>query len=156
LKVTVPVPCTAPKLVPVIVTETPSGPAIRLNPVIAGVTVKDTPLLATLSTVTTTFPVAAPEGTSTVIDVSLHLLGDPLTPLKATVDVPCTAPKFAPVTLTVVPTGPEVGPTEPMTGSVPTVKVTPSLTWPPTVTTTGPVPTPTGAVTVIALSLQLV
>ena len=156
LKVTAPVPRAAPKLVPLMVTEAPSGPATRLNPVIAGVTAKDAPLLATLSTVTTTLPEVAPAGTSTVIEVSLQLLGDPLTPLKATVEVPRVAPKFAPVTLTVVPTGPEVGFKEPMIGSVPTVKETPLLACPPTVTTTGPVVAPAGAVTVIDVSLQLV
>lgn len=40
LKVTVLVPCDAPKLAPVIVTEVPAGPDKGLRPVIRGATLK--------------------------------------------------------------------------------------------------------------------
>ena len=48
LKVTVLVPCDAPKLVPVIVTDVPTGPEVGFKLVMlgGGVTVKVTPLLA--------------------------------------------------------------------------------------------------------------
>jgi hypothetical protein len=65
LKLTVPLPCVVPKLVPVMVTEVPTTPEVteRLLMTGAGTTVKLTPLLATLDTVTTTFPVVALGGT---------------------------------------------------------------------------------------------
>ena len=72
------------------------------------VTVKLTPLLATPPTVTTTFPVVAPLGTGTTIIVALQLVGSPAVPLNVTVLVPCVAPKFVPVIVTDVPTGPDV------------------------------------------------
>ena len=75
----------------------------------AGVaTVKVTPLLATPPTVTTTFPVVAPLGTGTVMLVALQLVGVPAVPLNVTELVPCVAPKFVPVRMTEVPTGPDV------------------------------------------------
>src|SRR5271157_4965114 len=43
--VTVLMPWVAPKLVPVIVTNVPAGPALGESPVMLGVTVKPTPLL---------------------------------------------------------------------------------------------------------------
>ena len=73
------------------------------------VTVKLTPLLATPPTVTTTFPVVAPLGTGTMMLVALQLVGVPAVPLNVTVLVPCVAPKFVPVIVTDVPTGPDVG-----------------------------------------------
>ena len=71
------------------------------------VTVKFTPLLATPPTVTATFPVVAPLGTGTVILVALQTVGVPAVPLNVTVLVPCVAPKFVPVIVTAVPTGPD-------------------------------------------------
>jgi hypothetical protein len=61
---TVLVPCVAPKLVPVMVTEVPGVPEVGLRELIAGadevpLTVKETPLLATLFTVTVTFEAPA-------------------------------------------------------------------------------------------------
>jgi len=63
------VPTVGPKFVPVMTTLVPMGPEIGLMFVIAGggVTENSTPLLATPPTVTTTFPVVAPEGTVTLI-----------------------------------------------------------------------------------------
>jgi hypothetical protein len=74
----------------------------------ATVTVKLTPLLAAPPTFTTTFPVVAPLGTATVMIVALQLVGVPAIPLNVTVLVPCVAPKFVPVIVTEVPTGPDV------------------------------------------------
>ncbi len=41
--------------------------------------------------------------------VALQLVGVPAIPLNVTVLVPCVAPKFAPTTVTDVPTNPDVG-----------------------------------------------
>ena len=70
-------------------------------------TVKVTPLLAIPFTVTTTFPVVAPEGTDVTMLVALQLVTAAGVPLKVTVLVPCADPKFVPVIVTAVPTGPE-------------------------------------------------
>jgi len=72
------------------------------------VTVKLTPLLAAPPTVTTTFPVVAPLGTITVMLVAPQLVGVPAVPLNVTVLAPCVVPKFVPVIITGVPTGPDV------------------------------------------------
>ena len=69
------------------------------------VTVKLTPLLATPDTVTTTFPVVAPLGTVVAMLVEVQLVVDAVVPLKVTVP---DDPKFVPVIVTGVPTGPEV------------------------------------------------
>src|SRR5437667_11836682 len=69
-------------------------------------TVKFTPLLATPPTVTTTLPVVAPLGTDATMLVALQLVVLAVVPLKVTVPV---VPKFVPVMVTAVPTGPEVG-----------------------------------------------
>ena len=80
----------APKFVPVIVTEVPTGPEVGLRLVIlGGVTIVNAiPLLATPLTVTTTLPVVAPVGTGAVILVALQLVGVAAVPLKVTVLVP--------------------------------------------------------------------
>ena len=44
-----------------------------------------------------------------MIEVALQLAGVAAVPLKATVEVPCAAPKFTPVITTDVPTGPAAG-----------------------------------------------
>lgn len=112
LNVTVLVPCDVPKLVPVIVTGAPTGPEVGLKLVMVGaggITVKVTLLLTRLLTVTTKFPVVAPIGTGTKMLVALQLVGVAAVPLKVTVLVPCVAPKFVPVMVTEVPTGPDAG-----------------------------------------------
>jgi hypothetical protein len=94
------------------VTDVPAGPSPGLRLVVLGVgipTVKPTPLLATPPTVTTTLPVVAPVGTVATMLVALQLVGVADVPLNLTVLVPCVAPKFAPVIVTDVPTGPELG-----------------------------------------------
>ncbi len=90
-------------------TEVPSGPDVGFRLATKGVTVKSTPLLGRPPTVTTTLPEVAPEGTGTVMLEALQLEGVARVPLKATVLVPCVAPKFEPEMMTDVPTGPEVG-----------------------------------------------
>ena len=101
-------------------------------------------------------PVVAPVGTGTAIDVALQLVGVAVVPLKVTVLVPCDDPKFAPVIVTDVPTGPEVGDRLVIDGAVVTVNDTPLLATPPTVTTTLPVVAPLGTGTAIDVALQLV
>src|SRR5436190_1526139 len=152
------VPFVAPKFAPAIVTALPTGPDVGLSVVIAGgtVTVKLTPLLASPPTVTTTGPLVAPVGTGTVMLVSLQLVGVASVPLNAIVLVPFVAPKFAPAIVTVLPTGPDAGVSVVIAGGAVTVKPTPLLTRPPTVTTTGPPVAPTGTGTVMLVALQVV
>jgi len=119
LNVTVLVPCVEPKFVPVMVTGVPAIPEDGDRPLMVGggttvkvcVPVVDTPL-----TVTTTLPVVAPLGTGATIEVALQLEGVAATPLKVTVLVPCVEPKFVPVIVTEVPTGPELGDSDVMLG----------------------------------------
>ncbi len=124
------------------------------------VTVKVTPLLATPPTVTTTFPVVAPTGTAATMLVALQLVGVAPVPLKLTVLVPGDTPKFAPVIVTEVPAGPEVGVRLAMLGAEAETEVTvnpiPLLATPPTVTTTFPVVAPAGTATTMLVALQLV
>jgi hypothetical protein len=120
-------------------------------------TVKLTPLLATPLTVTITFPVAAPAGTGATMLVALQLVGIAVVPLNFRVFVPCVAPKFVPVTVTDVPTSPDVGFKPVMLGvGVVTVKLTPLLNIPPTVTITFPVVAPAGTGATMLVALQLV
>src|SRR5437879_5790348 len=154
LKVTVPV---VPKLAPVMVTAVPTGPEVGFRLVMAGaeeVTVKFTPLLATPPTVTTTLPVVAPLGTDATMLVALQLVVVAVVPLKVTAPV---VPKLVPVMVTAVPTGPVVGFRLVMAGADEvTVKFTPLLATPPTVTTTLPVVAPPGADATMLVALQLV
>ncbi len=156
LKVTELNPRVAPKLVPLIVTEVPAVPDVGFKLVMLGVTEKNTELLATPPTVTTTFP-PAPMGTGATMLDALQLVGVAAVPLNVTVLVPCVAPKFAPVIVTEVPTGPEVGLRVVILGpGEVTVNATPLLANPPTVTTTLPVVAPFGTDTTMLESLQLV
>jgi hypothetical protein len=142
----------------VIVTVPPTGADAGFKLAIIGVgkTVKLTPLLGTLFTVTTTLPLVAPLGTATVMLVVLHAVGTPEAPLNVTVLVPWLAPKFVPAIVTALPTGPDVALKLVMLGVAKTVKLTPLLATPPAVTTTLPVLAPVGTVTVILVALQLV
>jgi len=70
--------------------------------------VKRTPLLAIPPTVTTTFPVVAPDGTDVTRPVALQLVTVAVVPLNLTELAPCVDPKFVPVIVTAVPTGPEL------------------------------------------------
>ena len=160
LKVIVLAPCVAPKFVPVTVTEVPTAPELGLRLVMLGVavvTVKLEPLLACPPTVTTTFPVVAPAGTGATMLVALQLVGVATVPLKVIVLAPCVAPKFIPVTVTEVPTAPELGLRLVMLGVVVvTVKLEPLLACPPTVTTTFPVVALAGTGATMLVALQLV
>src|SRR5580698_774520 len=123
----------------------------------AGTTVNTTPLLACKPTVTTTFPVVAPAGTLATMLLILQLVGAANVPLKVMVLVPCVAPKFVPAIVTKLPTAPEVGVRLVIVGAGgSTVKGTPMLAVPPTVTTTFPVVAPTGTGTTMLAALQLV
>src|SRR5438105_12844247 len=154
LKVTAPV---VPKLVPVMVTAVPTGPVVGFRLVMAGadeVTVKFTPLLAIPPTVTTTLPVVAPPSLHAALPISLQLVVLAVVPLKVTAPV---VPKFVPVMVTAVPTGPEVGLRLERAGAAElTVKFTPLLAIPPTVTTTLPVVAPPGTDATMLVALQLV
>ena len=157
LNFTVLVPWVEPKFVPVIVTDAPTAPVVgeRLVMLGAATTVKDTPLLALLPTVTTTFPVVAPVGTVATMDVALQLpIVVAVVPLNFTVLVPWVEPKFNPVIVTDAPTAPEVGDRLLMLGN--TVNATPLLFTPLAKTTTLPVVAPLGTVTLIEVALQLV
>lgn len=157
LKVTVLPVCGVPKFVPVMVTEVPTGPDVGLRLVIVGVTVKETPLLATPPNVTTTLPVVAPPGTGTTIAPPLQLEGVAGVPLNVTVLLPWDVPQFPPMIVTEVPTGPDVGLSDEMVGGGGgTVKVTPLLITAATETTTLPVEAPAGTGAMMLVSLQLV
>jgi hypothetical protein len=150
-----------PKLVPVIVTAVPTGPDVGFRLVIEGggadvVTVKFTPLLATPPTVTTTFPVVAPAGTDVAMLVEVQLVVVAGVPLNVTVPEDS---KLVPVIVTAVPTGPEVVDRLVIEGEgadVVTVKFTPLLATPPTVTTTFPVVAPVGTDVAMLDEVQLV
>jgi len=120
------------------------------------VTVKFTLLLATPPTVTKTLPFVAPGGTGAEMLVLLQLVGVAVAPLNVTVLVPRAAPKFDPVIVMEVPTGPELGERLVMLGGTRTVKPTALLGTPPTVTTTLPLVAPLGTGTTILVALQLV
>jgi hypothetical protein len=91
LKLTVLVPCVAPKPVPIIVTGVPTAPDEGLTPVTVigvGATVNRTPLLEPAEVLTTTLPVEAPNGTGTTMLVALQLVGVAGVPLNVTVLAP--------------------------------------------------------------------
>jgi hypothetical protein len=81
----------------------------RLEMLGAGTTVKLTPLLALLETVTITFPVVAPVGTVTWMLDAPQLVAVAIVPLNLTVLDPWLFPKFVPVMVTDAPTAPVVG-----------------------------------------------
>src|SRR2546423_5443969 len=118
------------KLVPVIVTDVPTGPLVGEKPEIVGagtplVTVYDPALVPVPpGVVTAIFPVVAPEGT-----VAVSCTSDPTengvaaTPLNLTAVAPV---KPEPLTVTEVPGGPEVG-VKPVTDAAPQLG---HLKWP--------------------------
>src|SRR5437588_12110993 len=79
-------------------------------------TVKFTPLLVRPPVVTATFPLVAPLGTEVTMLVALQLVVAAVMLLNVTVP---EAPKFVPVMVTCVPTGPEFGFKFVMVGAVP-------------------------------------
>ena len=156
-KVTVLLPWVAPKLPPEIVTEVPTAPEVGDALILPVLTIKLMPLLAAPFTVTFTFPVLAKVGTGTTICVLLQLVGVPatLSSLNVTRLLPCVLPKLFPVIVTDVPTGPVVGDKLLRLGGPVTVKLTPLLAMPPTVTTTFPVLAFAGTGAAICVLLQL-
>lgn len=138
-------------------TAVPTEPETGFKLVMLGaveVTVNVTALLATPLAVTTTLPVVAPVGTGTPMLVALQLVGVALIPLNVTVLVPWLAPKFVPVMVTGVAMVPDVGLRLEMLGVARTVKVTPLLATPLTVTITLPVVAPAGTGTTMLVALQ--
>ena len=114
LNFTVLLPWVLPKLVPEMVTEVPTAPAVGDKLVMFGVTVKGTPLLATPPTVTTTLPLVAAVGTVTTTEEALQLVTVTEVPLKVTLPVD---PKLVPEIVTDVPTIPEAGVNPEMLGA---------------------------------------
>lgn len=153
LNVTVLVPCDAPKLVPLITTDWPAGEIPGEMPMIFGETPNEKPLLARPLTETTTEPLVA-LGTGTMMLMSDQLVGVAAVPLKVTVLLPCVAPKFVPLIVTVSPIGAAAGLMLETFG--PTKNATPLLASPPTVTTTLPLVAPAGTGTAIEVLDQLV
>jgi len=126
---TVLLPCVAPKFVPVKLTTVPAGPTFGVMAVNVGVgiTVNEIPLLTWPWTVTLTGPVVAPAGAEAVMLVADQAAGVAGVPLNATTLLPCEAPKFVPVNVTVVPLGPDVGFSAVSVGVGITVKLRPLL-----------------------------
>ena len=97
---------------PVKVTLEPIAPEVGDTEVRVGVgrTVNVTPLLAFELTVTTTLPVVAPAGTTTLIKLDVHWENVvTVVPLNLTVLVPCVLPNPLPLMEMVAPTAPDVG-----------------------------------------------
>jgi len=141
------------KFVPVIVTRVPMGPVVGVKELIVGrdaVTVKLPVLVAVPpGVVTVIFPVVAPVGTVTVIDVADTTLN---AVAAVVLNFTAVAPvKFVPVIVTSVPTGAVMGVNEVITGAdAVTVKFAALVAVPPAVVTlTFPVVAAVGTVAVI-------
>src|SRR6201993_5572410 len=118
------------------------------------VTVKFPPLLGTPLSLTMTLPDVAPVGTGATMLLAFQLVGVARVPLNESVLAPCVAPKLAPLIVTEVPIGPKFGVRFEMLGAGVTVKSTPLLGTPPTLTNTFPVVAPAGTGAVMLVSLQ--
>ena len=136
---------------PVSVTAAPTAPDVidRLVMLGAETTVKLLPLLFTPLANTTTFPVVAPLGTVTAIDVALQLDHRRCCTVELHGAAPWLAPKFVPVSVTAAPTAPVVIERLVMLGAETTVKLSPLLFTPLANTITFPVVAPLGTVTTI-------
>src|SRR5260221_13233447 len=88
--------------------------------------------------------------------VADQLVGVAVVPLNLTVLVPWVAPKFVPVIVTAVPTGPFVGDRLVTLGGTRTVNVSAVLASPPTATITVPVVAPAVTGTATRVAAQLV
>jgi Protein of unknown function (DUF541) len=109
------------KLVPLILTDVPTGPLVGLNDVIVGapapVTVKFVELVAVPSRLVTAIgPVVAPAGTVAVILCALSIVNVADVPLKLTL-VTSGPLKLVPWIVTEVPTGPPAGENELIVGA---------------------------------------
>src|SRR6267154_6007135 len=141
------------------ITDAPTAPeeAERLVMLGAGTTVKFDPALVTPpAAVTTTLPVVVPAGTVAVMLEEPQVPIVAVFPLNFTLPLPCDGPKVVPLTVIKAPTAPELGDKLLILGAGVTVKVTPELACPPTVTTTEPVAAPAGTGAVMLVPLQLV
>src|SRR5216683_1972728 len=113
--VSVLVPCDAPKFDPLTVNTLPTGPEFPARPEIYGVVITvntsyGVVALDTPPTVTTMWPVVAPDGTYVAICVLLQVFTTVAgVPLNVTVLVPCVAPKFDPLMAMYSPTPPVFG-----------------------------------------------
>jgi hypothetical protein len=143
-------------LPPLIVTEVGAVPVAgdRFEMIGDGTITKSSPLLGTPATLITTYPVVVPVGTVTPMLVALQLVTGAATPLKATVLVPWVNPKALPMMVTGIPGASNTGETLSIVGGVTTLKFTPLLAVPPTVTTTFPVVAPVGTFTSMAAGPQ--
>jgi hypothetical protein len=106
------------RLVPVILTDVPTGPNVGVNEVIVGAAMVKLVRLDPVppGVVTLIGPEVAVEGTVTVICVAEFTVNVvAATPLKVTEVAPV---KFVPVSVTDVPTGPDVGVNDVMVGHV--------------------------------------
>jgi len=131
------------KLVPLIVTLIPTAPLVGVKLAIAGTIVKLLALVVVPAPVVTlSGPVVAPAGAVARIDVADVTVKFAVVPLNFTAVAPV---KFAPLIVTLVPTGPFVGVKLAIVGAI--VKL-PALVAVPTavVTLSGPVVAPAGAV----------
>jgi hypothetical protein len=155
LKETVEVPWVGPKYLPVIVTTVPIVPVVGAMAVMAGGSrVKSIPLEVPTGVVTVTFPVVVPEGTTHLMDVSVHevqLVTAGL--LKETVEVPWVGPKYLPVIVTTVPIVPVVGAMAVMAGGS-RVKSIPLEVPTGVVTVTFPVLVPEGTAHLMDVSVH--
>ena len=111
LKVTVLVPCDAPKLVPVMVTNAPTAPDAGDRLAMLGIdrNVKLKALLTLPPTATLTGPLVALTGTVRVIVESVQLVGGTTTPFIVMSPRLPASRKFEPVTVSIVPDKPDVG-----------------------------------------------
>jgi hypothetical protein len=101
------------------VTGVPIGPEVGERLVMIGAgNVKAIPLLVWPPTVTVTLPLLVAGGATVTMLVEFQLVDPAGVPLKLTALVPCVAPKFVPMMVTVVPAGPEVGEKLVMFGAV--------------------------------------
>jgi hypothetical protein len=147
------------KLLPVIVTEVPTGPFAGLKLEIAGRAAVTVKLLAEFAApsgvVTETRPVVVPLATVAVIFVTLLTVkAEAALPLKATAVAPV---KLVPVMATEVPTGPLVGAKLLITGGASTVNMPADAAVPPgVVTVTAPVVVLLATVAVICVALLTV
>jgi hypothetical protein len=154
LNLTLPSPWLAPKFVPVIVTGAPTAPDGRERLVTVGVanTVNVGPVISTPLALTTTAPVAAPDGTVTWMLPAPQLVTVADVPLNLTLPSPSLAPKFVPVIVTGAPTAPDDRERLVTVGVANTVNVGPVTFTPLALTTTAPVAALAGTVTWMLLA----
>lgn len=145
---------TLEKFVPFIVTVVPITPDVGEMEVIVGgaggnVTVNIGPLAVPSGFVTATIPLVAPVGTIKINSVELFTLKETFNPFNVTL---VTVVKLVPLTVTIVPTNPDVGLIDVIVGGVGgnvTVKTGPLALPSGFVTDTIPEVAPTGTIKVI-------